>query len=105
MTALAGDHLQLLALARRVIEAETGPLWTESPIAACERHGAACDAFWSELRRQVDAQAGAVPVLEHPSVIQRKLAYRMRREIVSIVNNAIEDALDNMDFTDTDRAG
>ena len=95
---ISEDHMRLLALARRAIAAETGVTWKTSPMEAIERHGAACDALWAELRRQVDSQDGAVPVLDHPAVAQKKLAYRMRKEIVAVVNNAIEEALSDMDL-------
>lgn len=98
MADLSDDHMRLLALARRAINAENGVSWKTSPMEAVERHGAACDALWSELRRQVDEQDGAVPVLDHPTVTQKKLAYRMRQQIVSTVNAAIEDALSDMDL-------
>ena len=93
------SHMHLLALARAAIDAESGIKWTTSPSEAIERHGSACDALWEELRRQVAAQDGAVPVLEHPSVQQKRLALRMRREIVATVQNAITEALDDMDLT------
>lgn len=98
---LAPDHMQLLALARRAIEAEKGRLWTTSIMEAVEKHGAACDALWAELHRQIDLQDGKVPALEHPSVQKRKLAFRMRKEIVANVQTAIEQALDDMDLTAT----
>ncbi len=93
------DHMHLLALARAAIDAEQGVTWKTSPSEAVERHGAACDALWDELRRQIDLQDGKIPVIEHPSVKQKQLALRMRREIVATVNIAITEALDNMDLT------
>jgi hypothetical protein len=92
--------MHLLALARRAIEAETGVTWKTTPMEAVERHGAACDALWTELRRQVDEQDGAVPVLD-PAVAKKMLAYRMRQDIVATVNAAIEDALSDMDLVGT----
>lgn len=91
------DHMAILSLARRAIEAERGKVWTTSPAEAIEQHGAACDALWDELRRQVEALGCAVPVLETPYVAQKRLALRMRREIVAAVQVAIEEALENMD--------
>lgn len=58
MTDLSDDHMHLLALARRAFDAEQGPLWRDNPEAAVDRHGAACDALWDELQRQVDMQDG-----------------------------------------------
>ena len=98
MTDLSEDHVRLLALARRAIDAEKCKTWKTSIMEAVETHGAACDALWAELRRQIEEQDGAVPVLEHPSVARKRLAYRMRREIVATVQTAIEDALSDMDL-------
>lgn len=99
MTALTLDHLHLLELARRALDAESGPLWRSDPEEANERHGAACDALWDELRRQVDLQDGKVRVLEHPSVKQRALAKRMRGTILAACQAAIEQALDEVEFS------
>jgi hypothetical protein len=93
--------MRLLALAKRAVDAETGRAWTTSTMEAVERHGAACDALWQELRRQIEVQDGNVPTLEHPSVQKRKLAYRMRKDIVATVQCAVEQALDDMDLTTT----
>lgn len=93
------DHMHLLTLARAAIDAEHGITWKTSPSEAVEIHGSACDALWDELRRQVAMQDGGIPVIEHPSVKQKKLALRMRREIVATVQNAITDALEDMDLT------
>lgn len=67
---------------------------------AVERHGACCDALWEELWRQIDEQDGKVPVLEHPTVQKRKLAHRMRKEIVATVQAAVEEALDDMNLVE-----
>lgn len=63
-----------------------------------DRHGAACDALWAELERQIDLQDGKVPVLEHPSVMQIKVAKRMRATILAACRGAIEQALDDVRF-------
>lgn len=97
MTSLSEGHMALLALARRAIEAESGPIWKTDVEEACAIHGAACSALWDELQRQIDMQDGKVPVLEHPSVKARKLAKRMRRDILAACQSAIEQALDEMD--------
>lgn len=99
MTDLSPDHLHLLALARRAVDAEAGPLWRNDPEEACDRHGAACDALWDELRRQVDLQDGKVPMLEHPSVQQIVLAKRMRATILAACNAAVEQALEEVRFS------
>lgn len=97
MTALSPDHLHLLALARAAIKArDDGPLWRKSPRLACEVHGAACDAVWDELERQVTIADGAVPVLEHPSATKVRRAAQMRGEIIAAVQCAVEDALDDL---------
>ncbi len=96
MSDLNPDHLRILALAKAAISVEKGKLWTTSPMEAVERHGTACDCLWDELGRQVDRKNGQLPVLEHLSVKEKKLAMRMRREIVNVVNCAIEEALNDL---------
>lgn len=102
MADLSPDHMHILALARSAIEAESGPLWRKDPTEAVEIHAAACSAVWDELRRQIDAQDGRVPVLEHPSVKQRAMAARMRSQIVETCLAAIERALNEMPFEGAD---
>jgi len=92
------DHLMLLALARQAVAAEEGPLWKSDVQEALAVHGDACDALWSELRRQLDVQDGKVPVLEHPSVKQKALARQMRRSIIIACQNAVEEALENLEY-------
>lgn len=98
MSDLHPDHMALLALARRAIDAEAGALWKTDPQEACDRHAVACDALWDELRRQIDLQDGKVPVLENQTVKARNLAKRMRREIVAACLGAIEQALDDVEM-------
>lgn len=98
MTDMHPDHLHLLALARRAIASEAGPLWKTDSEEAMAQHGAACDALWDELRRQVDLQDGKIPVLEHPSVQQIVLAKRMRATIIAACAAAVEQALDEVRF-------
>lgn len=95
MADLAPDHMHLLALARSAIEAEQGPIWRKDPEEAVGLHTEACNALWSELRRQIDAQDGKVPVLEHPTVKQRELARRMKRQIIAACIVAVEGALED----------
>lgn len=97
MADLSPDHLHLLALARRAISANTGALWKADPEEACAIHGAACDALWDELHRQIDAQDGKVPVLEHPSVKQLRLAKQMRGAILTACTAAVEQALADLE--------
>lgn len=98
MTDLHQDHLMLLSLARRAIEAESGYRWRTDVEDAVAIHGAACDALWGELRRQLDVQDGKVPVLKHPSVQHKELAQRMRGSIIAACQNAIEEALTNLEY-------
>lgn len=97
------DHLRVLALARLAFSVESGPEWTRDMLSAADKHGAACDAVWRELRRQVDLQDGVIPTLEHPSRQAQKLAKRMRSEIVATVQSAVEEALDDFIFTGSER--
>lgn len=98
MADLSTDHLHLLALARRAISAESGQLWKSEPEEACAIHATACDALWDELRRQIDAQDGKIPVLEHPSVKQLRLAKRMRSTILTACTAAVEQALSDLEY-------
>ena len=91
------DHLRLLALARAaMIAADDRGNWRRDLMTACETHGAACDALWDELERQVTIADGGVPVLEHPTARSRRLAQRMRTEIISACQDAVSGALDNL---------
>jgi hypothetical protein len=90
--------MALLSLARCAINAEAGPLWKKDVEEAVTIYGAACDALWNELRRQLDVQDGKVPVLEHPSVQQKALAQRMRGTIITACRSAIEEALSNLEY-------
>ena len=95
---ISDDHTRLLALARAVFQArDDAKLWKRSPDEAIETHGARCDALWAELERQVVAADGGVPVLDHPTVRQRKLARQMRSQIVATVQQAVVEALDDIE--------
>ena len=97
MTDLSPDHLHLLALARAAIKArDDKTLWKRSLSEAVETHGAACDAVWDELERQVTIADGAVPVLEHPSATKVRRAAQMRGEIIAAVQHALSDVLDDL---------
>lgn len=96
MTGLNPDHLHLLALARRALEANSGPLRKTDSEEAIQRHGAACDALWGELQRQVNLQDGNVPILEHPCVKHIWLATQMRATILAACRGAIKQALDEV---------
>lgn len=93
---IAADHMALLSLAQAAIAAEVSPLWKTAPEKACDTHGAACNALWDELRRQIDISEGKVPVIEHPGKKQLVLARRMRTEILNTVRVAVEEAIDEM---------
>lgn len=93
------DHVRLLALARAAFSFESGSEWKTDVLSASDKLGAACDAVWNELRRQVDLKDGIIPTLEHPSRQAQKLAKRMRSEIVATVQSAVEEALDDLTFT------
>ena len=96
---MISSHLSLLQLAKRAIDAERGPNWKKNPNKAIEEHGAACDAFWGELRRQVDIYDGKIPEIESVDVLKKRLSSRLRVEIVSTVLGAIEDAMNDMDLS------
>lgn len=92
------DHTRLLALARAAMQArDDAKLWKLTPEEAAEIHGAHCDALWDELERQVVVADGRVPVLEHPTVKQRRLARQMRTEILAAVQGAVCEAIDDID--------
>ena len=91
------DHLRILALARAALQArDDQKLWGRSATEACDRHGAACDALWEELERQVVAGDGGIPVLEHPSVKQRRIARQLRTEIIAAVQASVIEALEDI---------
>lgn len=92
---LSPDHLALLSLARAAFRArDDRHLWRQEALKAAEEHGAACDALWEELERQVAVHDGLVPVAEHPTLRRRKMIAQMRHEIVTTANHAIAEALD-----------
>lgn len=89
------DHLRLLALAKAAIRARDDRLlWKRSALEGAEMHGAACNALWSELDRQVYEQDGGIPVLDLPSVKHKRMVRQMRSEIIAVVQASLEDALD-----------
>lgn len=97
MIPLSPDHLHLLALARAAIKArDDKTLWAKGWETAVEIHGAACDAVWDELERQVTIADGAVPVIEHPSATKVRRAAQMRGEIIASVQHALSDVLDDL---------
>lgn len=98
MTDPSPDHMHLLALARSAFSAEAGAIWRTDPDEAVEIHAAACNALWDELRRQIAAQDGKVPVLEHPTVKMRAMAARMKRQIITTCITAVEGALEGMPY-------
>lgn len=91
MTDLHPDHMRLLSLARAALIArDNRALWKASIRHAAEEHGAACDALWDEIERQVTLQDGRVPVLEHPSAMHKRMLRQMRSDIVGAVQDALE---------------
>ncbi len=104
MSDLSPDHTTILALAKRCFDAESGKAWKFDAAAAIEVHGAACDALWDELRRQVEIADGKIPVIEHPSVKQIAFARRMRSELIArlqdITSAAIDDIITGIPFDD-----
>ena len=97
MTDLQPGYLHLLALARAAIKAaDDKALWKKSIERAAADHAAACDALWEEIHRQVDVFNGEIPVLEHPSVKQIKLATRLRSEIIAHMQSVVAEALDDI---------
>lgn len=98
MTALHPDHQRLLELAQAAFKArDDRMLWRQNVLEAAERHGFYCDALWEELSRQVCAHDGEIRVLEHPSVKRRKMIANLRREIIATAQNAMIEALDELE--------
>ena len=88
------DHLALLALAKTALQArDERTAWRKNVARAAEVHGAACDAVWEELERQVCIQDGNIPVIEHPRVRQQRMIINLRTEIVNVALAAIENAM------------
>lgn len=98
MTDLHPDHMRLLEMARAAFQArDNRHLWRQNTMKAAEEHGFFCDALWHELERQVDiTYEGKIPVLEHPSVKQRRMIAELRREIVAAAQTAMIDALEEL---------
>lgn len=97
MAALHPDHQRLLELAQAALKArDNRQLWRNDTLKAAEEHGFYCDQLWAELERQTDDRHGQIPVLEHPSVKQRRMIADLRREIVATAMNGIEAALDEL---------
>lgn len=97
MTAkLSGDHLRILKLAKSAIAAETGPGWKSDICAAVEHHGAACDALWEELRRQVGTAGAALPESRPEGKSQKDVARQVRSEIITACRTAVDAVLSEM---------
>ncbi len=97
MSDLHPDHLRILSLAKSALQArDNRALWKASILHAAEEHGAACNALWDEVERQVTLQDGRVPVLEHPSARHARMLRQMRSEIVSVVQDSLMDALETL---------
>lgn len=91
------DHTRLLALAKAALVArDNAAQWRRSPEKAAGHHAACCDALWYELERQVIASLGEIPTLEHPTVTQRKLAKRLRSEIIAAVQTSVSETLEEI---------
>lgn len=88
------DHLAILTLAKDALRArDDRTAWREGISHAAEIHGAACNAVWEELERQVCLQDGRIPAIEHPRVKQQRMIMNLRTEIVNTAMLAIESAL------------
>lgn len=97
MTDQSPDHMHLLALARAAIKArDDKTLWTRSFEGAVNTHGAACDAVWDELERQVVIADGAVPVLETPRAAKARRHAQIKSEVMAAVKAALSGALDDL---------
>jgi hypothetical protein len=94
---ISPEHMALLSLARATFRArDDRVLWNSDPEEACERHGALCDALWTELENQIAAADGLVIVHQHPALKRQKMIANMRREIVQAAQNAITEALEEL---------
>jgi putative protein kinase ArgK-like GTPase of G3E family len=95
--AISPDHMALLTIARAAFKArDDRHLWRQDVSKAAAEHGAACDAIWEELERQVAQFDGLVPVAEHPALKRRKMIAQMRTEIVATAQNAIIEAMEEL---------
>lgn len=95
--ALHPDHLMLLSLTVNAMTTrDDRMLWTHNLDSAAAKHGAACEALWDELERQVAVQQGRIPVIDHPSVKYRNMVARWRREIVAVTQDALMGALNDL---------
>lgn len=97
MTLGHDDHMHLLSLAKAAFKArDDKPSWRADVLEASEKYGAYCDALWLELERQVTLADGGIPVIEPPSIRQRRLARELRKEIIAACQDAVSDALEEI---------
>ena len=91
------DLTRVLALARAALAArDDAAAWCRSPELQIGHHAACCDNLWQELERLVDQANGAVPVIEHPTLKERRIAKRIRAAVVAEVLSCAEDRLDQI---------
>lgn len=94
---IAPDHKRLLLLCRTARAAEKGPVWKTDLEEALEIHGDACDAFWAEAERQVEAYLHRDEKLSAPpsadeitKSIRKKLVRHLRLELPELLQAALE---------------
>jgi len=96
---ISDDLTRVLALARAALCArDDAASWARCPEKAIGHHSACCDALWAELERLVQIHDGRTPTLEHPSMTARRIAKRIRgdiiREILEIATERLEMVID-----------
>ena len=97
MADLHPDHLAILMLAKAALAArDDRTAWKKGVAHAAEIHGAACNAVWEELERQVSLQDGRIPVAEHPRVKEQRMVAQLRTEIVNVALASIEEAMSEL---------
>ncbi len=88
------DLERVLALAKVALTArDDAASWSRSPERQIGHHGACCDALWDELERLVQINEGKVPTLEHPAARERRIAKRIRGNIITAILNTAEETL------------
>lgn len=91
------DLTRVLALAKAALAArDDAAAWSRAPERQIGHHSACCDALWDELERLVDQDAGKVPTIEHPALKERRVAKRIRAQIVSEILDIAAERLEQV---------
>jgi hypothetical protein len=95
---LPDDLDVILRLARHARDAERSPQWKIAQDDAIEAHGAACDALWAELYRQLEAREAAGNPVPKPHIppdprkqIKQEILARLKADLPEMVSSIIDE--------------